>query len=244
MFLCWLDDGGAGFAGELPMTLPPRRARACYNQGIVRHPRVCRRPDSAPLAREHQRRSSPGKQGVFMVGILIVTHGNLGVTLAECAQHILQRELPHLAVMAVDKNDDPTASWPKPASWCGAGRRQRRVLLSDILAALASNIASRLIEPGHIEAVAGVSLPMLVRSLCYAGQPLETVVSKAVTGGLEGVMYIVPGMRMAQVQVEIINKLGLHARASSKFTQLAGRYASEIWISRNNRRVNAKASWA
>ena len=44
-----------------------------------------------------------------------------------------------------------------------------------------------------IEAVAGVSLPMLVRSLCYAGQPLETVVSKAVTGGLEGVMYIVPG---------------------------------------------------
>ena len=46
---------------------------------------------------------------------------------------------------------------------------------------------------------------------------------------------------MAQVQVEIINKLGLHARASSKCTQLAGRYASEIWISRNNRRVNAKS---
>ncbi len=46
---------------------------------------------------------------------------------------------------------------------------------------------------------------------------------------------------MAQVQVEIINKLGLHARASSKFTQLAGRYASEIWISRNNLRVNAKS---
>ena len=46
---------------------------------------------------------------------------------------------------------------------------------------------------------------------------------------------------MAQVQVEIINKLGLHARASSKFTQLAGRYASEICISRNNRRVNAKS---
>ena len=46
---------------------------------------------------------------------------------------------------------------------------------------------------------------------------------------------------MAQVQVEIINKLGLHARASSKFTQLAGRYASEIWISRNTRRANAKS---
>lgn len=42
-------------------------------------------------------------------------------------------------------------------------------------------------------------------------------------------------------QIQIINKLGLHARASSKFTQLAGRYNSEIWISRNGRRVNAKS---
>lgn len=42
-------------------------------------------------------------------------------------------------------------------------------------------------------------------------------------------------------QIQIINKLGLHARASSKFTQLAGRYTSEIWISRNGRRVNAKS---
>ena len=93
--------------GELADDIAPRRARACYNQGIVRHPRVCRRPDSAPLAREHQRQAAPASKRVFMVGILIVTHGNLGVTLAECAQHILQRELPHLAVMAVDKNDDP-----------------------------------------------------------------------------------------------------------------------------------------
>ena len=42
-------------------------------------------------------------------------------------------------------------------------------------------------------------------------------------------------------QIQIINKLGLHARASSKFTQLAGRYTSEIGISRNGRRVNAKS---
>ncbi|MCK6436801.1 PTS sugar transporter subunit IIA [Rivihabitans pingtungensis] len=129
-----------------------------------------------------------------MVGILIVTHGNLGVTLAECAQHILQRELPHLAVMAVDKNDDPDRKLAEARELVrGLDDGSGVLLLSDIFGGTPSNIASRLIEPGHIEAVAGVSLPMLVRSLCYAGQPLETVVSKAVTGGLEGVMYIVPG---------------------------------------------------
>ena len=129
-----------------------------------------------------------------MVGILIVTHGNLGITLAECAQHILQRELPHLAVMAVDKNDDPDRKLAEARELVrGLDDGSGVLLLSEIFGGTPSNIASRLIEPGRIEAVAGVSLPMLVRSLCYAGQPLETVVSKAVTGGLEGVMYIVPG---------------------------------------------------
>ncbi|HJV06357.1 HPr family phosphocarrier protein [Paludibacterium denitrificans] len=46
---------------------------------------------------------------------------------------------------------------------------------------------------------------------------------------------------MLQAEVEIINKLGLHARASSKFTQLASRYKSEVWITRNGRRVNGKS---
>lgn len=46
---------------------------------------------------------------------------------------------------------------------------------------------------------------------------------------------------MTRKEVEIINKLGLHARASTRLTQVAGRYASEIWIARNDRRVNAKS---
>ena len=46
---------------------------------------------------------------------------------------------------------------------------------------------------------------------------------------------------MQQQEVEIINKLGLHARASSKLTQLASRFASEVWLSRNGKRVNAKS---
>jgi len=46
---------------------------------------------------------------------------------------------------------------------------------------------------------------------------------------------------MQQREVEIINKLGLHARASAKLTQLAGEFQSEVWLSRNGRRVNAKS---
>lgn len=46
---------------------------------------------------------------------------------------------------------------------------------------------------------------------------------------------------MIEQEVEIINKLGLHARASAKLTQLAAKYKSDVWMSRNARRVNAKS---
>ena len=46
---------------------------------------------------------------------------------------------------------------------------------------------------------------------------------------------------MQQREIEIVNKLGLHARASAQLTQLAGQFAAEVWISREGRKVNAKS---
>jgi phosphocarrier protein len=46
---------------------------------------------------------------------------------------------------------------------------------------------------------------------------------------------------MPERDVEIINRLGLHARASAKLTQTAGQFQSEVWLSRNGRRVNGKS---
>jgi phosphocarrier protein HPr len=46
---------------------------------------------------------------------------------------------------------------------------------------------------------------------------------------------------MLEREVQITNKLGLHARASAKLTQTAGRFQSEVWVSRNGRRVNGKS---
>jgi len=46
---------------------------------------------------------------------------------------------------------------------------------------------------------------------------------------------------MLQREAEIVNKLGLHARASAKLTQLASQFKSDIWLTRNGKRVNAKS---
>ena len=46
---------------------------------------------------------------------------------------------------------------------------------------------------------------------------------------------------MIKREIKVVNKLGLHARASAKLTQMASSFKSEVWISRNGRRVNAKS---
>ena len=68
--------------------------------------------------------------------------------------------------------------------------------------------------------MAGVNLPMLVRALTYREEPLAKVVQKALSGGREGVVGGAGERRCQHAEVEIINKLGLHARASAKLTQV------------------------
>ncbi len=46
---------------------------------------------------------------------------------------------------------------------------------------------------------------------------------------------------MVRAEIEIANKLGLHASASAKLTQIAGSYSSEVWLEKGTRRINAKS---
>jgi PTS system ascorbate-specific IIA component len=63
-------------------------------------------------------------------------------------------------------------------------------VLTDMLGATPSNIATRLLEPGRVEGLAGASLPMLIRALTYRDEPLAAVVEKAMSGGREGVVHL------------------------------------------------------
>mgnify|MGYP003693761401 CR=1 FL=1 len=116
------------------------------------------------------------------------------------------------------------------------------MIFSDIYGASPCNLAGKLLKPGRVEGIAGVNLPMLVRAFTYRRRDMETMVKRAVSGGCDGVLHMNVGSgAMPQREVEIINKLGLHARASAKLTQLAAKYQSDVVLSRNNRKVNAKS---
>jgi len=126
-----------------------------------------------------------------MVGILIITHGALGESLIHSASHVMGARPTQLAHIGVSMDDDPQQVVPQALKLLQGLDQGRGVLvLSDVYGATPSNIAGRLLMPGKIEGVAGVNLPMLVRALTYRNEPLKTVVAKAVSGGIEGVMQM------------------------------------------------------
>jgi PTS system mannose-specific IIA component len=128
-----------------------------------------------------------------MIGILIIAHGTLGESLIHCASHVLNKRPPRLKQLGITAQDDPLLLLPQARALvkeldAGSGV----LILSDMYGGSPSNIAAKLIVPGRIEGVAGVNLPMVIRVLTYRDKPLATLLSKAVSGGCEGVLRIPP----------------------------------------------------
>jgi PTS system ascorbate-specific IIA component len=133
-----------------------------------------------------------------MVGILIVAHGTLGESLLHCASHVMGGRPPQLMQIGVSIHDDPAMILPQARELLRQLDEGTGVLvLTDVYGATPGNIAARLLVPGRVEGIAGVSLPMLVRALTYRNEPLETVVAKAISGGVEGVLKMPPAIEHA-----------------------------------------------
>lgn len=126
-----------------------------------------------------------------MIGILIISHGNLGDSLIHCANHVLGGRSPHLTGLSITIRDDPDAAVDKALELIKQLDQGDGVLiLCDICGATPCNVASRLINLGRVECLAGVNLPMLVRALTYRTESLTVATEKALAGGRDGVIRL------------------------------------------------------
>ncbi|MDB5813766.1 MAG: fructose transporter subunit [Rhodocyclales bacterium] len=127
-----------------------------------------------------------------MIGILLLTHGTLGESLIQCCCHVLNRRPLQIAQLGVSAQDDPLDLLPAARlSLQQVDSGDGVIILTDIYGATPSNVALKLLQPGHIEAMAGVSLPMLLRVLTYRDKSdIDTVIEKAITGGCDGVLHM------------------------------------------------------
>ncbi|AMO38148.1 PTS sugar transporter subunit IIA [Thauera humireducens] len=126
-----------------------------------------------------------------MIGIFLITHGTLGESLIQCACHVLNKRPLQIVQLGLSAQDDPLDILPQARQMLGWADSGYGVLvMTDIYGATPCNVAAKLIEPGRVEAVAGVNLPMLLRVLTYRERDMNTLLKRAVSGGCDGVLHI------------------------------------------------------
>jgi PTS system ascorbate-specific IIA component len=124
-----------------------------------------------------------------MIGILLITHDTLGEALLQCACHVLNKRPAQLLQLGVAAGDDPNDLLPLAKNMLKlVDTGEGAVILTDIYGASPANLAGKLLQPGKIEGIAGVNLPMLLRAVSYRDKGMETLLSRATGGGRDGVL--------------------------------------------------------
>jgi len=126
-----------------------------------------------------------------VIGILIVSHGEIGTSLLDSASQILGARPQQVATLSVWRQDDPddlVLRARELMEQIDAG--QGVLILTDLFGATPGNVVSRLLEDGRVEGVSGVSLPMLLRVVTSRNGSIAAAVQRALSGGTEGLVHM------------------------------------------------------
>jgi PTS system ascorbate-specific IIA component len=128
-----------------------------------------------------------------MIGVLLVTHGEIGTALLASASQILGGNQDQVLTLSVWRQDDPDDLVLRARELLERIDAGDGVLvLTDIFGATPGNVVSRLLDDDNVEGVSGVSLPMLLRVLTGRMKQgnLAAAVQRALSGGAEGVVHM------------------------------------------------------
>jgi PTS system mannose-specific IIA component len=130
-----------------------------------------------------------------MIGILLIAHSPLASALAQSAAHVYscapERAESGIKVLDIEAGVDVAQAVARAHVLIGEiDQGDGVIVLTDAFGATPGNIATQLNQPGKVAVVAGVNLPMLLRTLCYRDGTLAATVDKALTGGTQGVMQV------------------------------------------------------
>lgn len=123
----------------------------------------------------------------MMIGILLIMHEPLAKAFMAAAAHMFEDDPERIEAIDVHADQNPEEIE------CRAFQSIARLddgsgvlVLTDVLGGTPSNCCRRLVTPGKVEVIAGVSLPMLLRAMTYRKEDLKTVVEKVLSGGKSG----------------------------------------------------------
>ena len=137
--------------------------------------------------------------------ILLIAHAPLAHALRACALHVFPDCGGDVVAIDVQPHTSPDESMAMARVALHQIEATARpgdgvLVLTDIFGATPCNVASRVVDGQRSKLVTGVNLPMLLRSVSYRHEPLDTLVARAVSGGNQGVMQVAVAAPQNQIR--------------------------------------------
>lgn len=140
-----------------------------------------------------------------MAAVLLIAHAPLASALLSVAGHCYEEKGHLFEAIDVEPAMSPETVESLARAALARLNAPEVLVLTDVFGATPCNVAQRLSDGVNIRVVAGVNVPMLWRSLCYLGEPLDALVARAVSGASQGVMQVAQTRPQNQVQPPLSN---------------------------------------
>lgn len=125
-----------------------------------------------------------------MNGILIIAHTPLASALRQCVLHVFPDNPSGLAALDVQPNMPPEETLAQARIMLAQLGCTHALVLVDVFGATPCNVAQKLVDGVHSKLIAGINLPMLLRTISYRHEPLDALVARALIGATQGVMQV------------------------------------------------------
>ena len=122
--------------------------------------------------------------------ILIIAHAPLATALRDCALHVFPECAEEVVAIDVPPQEAPEVTYAHALQRLQSDSFVQTLVLTDVIGATPANVAQRLVNGKEAQLVAGVNLPMLLRTVCYRHEDLETLTRRALDGGTQGVIQL------------------------------------------------------
>lgn len=135
-----------------------------------------------------------------MNGIFIIAHAPLASAFRQCVLHVFAEHEITLAVLDVQPHMPPDETLAQARIMLAQLGTPQTLVLTDIFGATPCNVAQRLVDGVKTRLLTGINLPMLLRAVTYRREPLDALVTRALTGATQGVMQVAITAPQNQVQ--------------------------------------------
>ena len=122
--------------------------------------------------------------------LLIIAHAPLASALRQCVLHVFPDQAHGVAAFDVQPNIAPEETLAAAKQALAKLNASQTLVLADVFGATPCNVAQKLVDGVNSKLIAGVNLPMLLRTVTYRHESLDSLVARALAGGTQGVMQV------------------------------------------------------